>query len=104
MSFKDYKNKKLNREEARKQITKVAASGRVILSNHARDRLLDREIVFNDVLNVLLAKSMRVSDGELEKGGYTYRCTTTKFVVVVGFTVSGDGVIVVTVFRAERKG
>jgi len=46
---------------------------------------------------------MRVAEGELENGTYRYRCTTTKFVVVVGFTVRGDGVIVVTVFKTERK-
>lgn len=104
MSTSDYKNKKLNKEEARKLVVKLATSGRVLLTSHARERLLERDIIFNDVLNVLLSQSMRVSEGELEKGNYTYRCSTKKFVVVVGFTVKGDGVIVITIFKAERKG
>lgn len=104
MSTKDYKNKKLNKEEARKLVVKLASSGRVILTSHARERLLEREIIFNDVLNVLLSTSMKVTEGELEKAGYAYRCSTKKFVVVVGFTVRGDGVVVITVFKAERKG
>lgn len=104
MSTKDYKNKKLNKEEARKLVTKLANEGRVILTSHARERLLERHIIFNDVLNVLLSDSMRVAEGELERSGYAYRCSTKKFVVVVGFTVRGDGVIVITVFKAERKG
>ena len=103
MSTKDYKYKKLRNEEARKLVVKLAATGRVILTTHARERLLERVIIFNDVINVLLSESMRVSDGELERGSYTYRCSTKKFVVVVGFTVRGDGVIVITVFKADRK-
>lgn len=103
MSTKDYKNKKLNKEEARNLVLKLAASGKVILTNNARERLFERTIILNDVLNVLQSESMRVFDGEPEKGGYTYRCSTKKFVVVVGFTVRGDGVIVITVFQADRK-
>ncbi len=103
MSTKDYKNKKLNKEEARKLVLKLAAAGKVILTGHASRRLTERGVIFNDVLNVLLSQSMRVSEGEPENGGYTYRCSTKKFVVVVGFTIRGDGVIVITVFKADRK-
>lgn len=103
MSSKDYKYKRLNKEEARKLVLKLAASGRVILSSHASQRLIERDIILNDVLNVLLSPSMRASDGESTVGGFTYRCSTTKFIVVVGFTVRGDGVVVVTIFKAERK-
>ncbi len=38
-----------------------------------------------------------------EKGGYTYRCHTGKFTVLIGFTVVGDSVVVITVFKTERK-
>jgi hypothetical protein len=104
MSTKDYKSIKLNKEEVRKLVVKIAKSGRVILSLHARERLLQRNIIFNDVMNVLLAESMRTSEGEFYNGNYNYRCSTKKFIVVIGFTVRGDGLIVVTVFKAERKG
>ncbi|MFN8790443.1 MAG: DUF4258 domain-containing protein [Bdellovibrionales bacterium] len=72
-------------------------------SLHARARLRERDLIFNDVVNVLLANSMRISDGELENGCFRYRCQTNRFIVVVGFFSRGDGLIVVTVFRAERK-
>lgn len=99
----DYKNNRLNKEEARKLIQNLSKSGRLFLTGHARKRLIERRIIFNDVLNVLLSQSMQISEGEPKLGGYTYRCSTKKFVVVVGFTIRGDGLIVVTVFKAERK-
>lgn len=102
MPTKDYKNKKLNKEEARRLVIKLAASGRVILSNHARERLAERNIILNDVMNVLLSSSMRVSEVDFDKHGFTYRCSTKRFTVVVGFTARGDGLAVVTVFKTER--
>jgi hypothetical protein len=103
MPFIDYKNNKLNREEARKLVLKIASTGRVILTAHATKRLSERRIIFNDVLNVLLSQSMRISEGETQSSGYTYRCSTKKFVVVVSFTIRGDGIVVITVFKTERK-
>ncbi len=104
MSSKNYKTTRLSKEEARKQIAKVAATGRVIFTSHALIRLSERGIIINDVMNVLLSTSMRVSEGEPKGTGYTYRCATARFVVAIGFTVQGDGLVVVTVFRADRKG
>jgi hypothetical protein len=103
MSYIDYKKTKLNNEPIRKLVLKLALSGQVILTNHASKRLNERRIIFNDVINVLLSESMKVSGGEPNLAGYTYRCSTKKFVVVVGFTMRGDGLIVITVFGAERK-
>mgnify|MGYP001333951054 FL=1 len=103
MSIKDYKNKKLNKEEARKQITKVAATGNVIFTSHALQRLSERGVIINDVMNVLLSNSMRVSEAEPSLAGFTYRCTTKRFIVVVSFTVRGDGIVVITVINTERR-
>lgn len=103
MSIKDYKNIRLNREEARKLVVKLAADGRVLISSHASKRLSQRKVIFNDVMNVLLSQSMTIADGEPSLGGYTYRCSTKRFIVVISFTVSGDGLVVVTVMKTERK-
>ena len=103
MSTKNYKTTKLSKEVARKKIFKVAAQGRILLTSHAIQRMGERNIVLNDIVNVLLSPSMHVSDGEPHNIGFTYRCSTKKFSVAVGFTVQGDGVIVVTVFKAERR-
>jgi hypothetical protein len=103
MSIKNYKTIKLNKEEARKLIVKVAREGRVLFTSHATQRLGERGLIVNDVMNVLLSKSMRVSDGEPHAGGYTYRCSTRRMAVAVGFTIRGDGVVVITVFKTERK-
>jgi len=74
-----------------------------MLTSHARERLSQREVIFNDVMNVLLSQSMKVDDGEPGLGGYSYRCSTKRFAVVVSFTVRGDGLVIVTVMRVERK-
>lgn len=103
MSSKNYKTTRLSKEEARKLIAKVAPTGRVIFTSHALEKINERGIIINDVMNVLLSSAMRVSDAEPKGSGFTYRCSTTRFVVAIGFTVQGDGVIVVTVFRADRK-
>ena len=104
MSNKNYKADRLSKEEARKRILKVASEGRILISGHALKRMLQRNIIQNDIINVLRSASMRVSEAEPHLSGFTYRCQTVKFAVVVGFTVRGDGVIVVTVFKIERQG
>jgi len=103
MSSKDYKRKKVNKEEARKLVIKAAVAGRVVFSAHALQRMTERDIITNDILNVLLSTSMRISEGEAESGTYRYQCQTNRFVVVIGFTVQGDGLVVVTVWKSERK-
>lgn len=103
MSFFDYKRNRLNKEEARKLIGKLASTGKVILSQHARKRLTDRDIILNDVINVLLSKSMRISEAEFENNTYRYRCQTNRFIVVIGFSVTGENTIIITVWKTERK-
>lgn len=103
MSHFDYKNKRLAKEEARRLILKLAFEGKIIYSHHARQRLIERNIILNDVINVLGSNSMRLADGEFNKGGYTYKCSTNKFSVVVGITTNGNGLIVITVFKIERE-
>lgn len=103
MSTKNYKTTKLNKEEARKLIIKTAREGRVLFASHAAKRLGERGLIVNDVMNVLLSESMRVSEGEPHVGGYSYRCSTRRMAVAVGFTIKGDGVVVITVFKTERK-
>ncbi len=103
MSHFDYKYKKLTNEQARKLVLKLTLEGKLIYSHHARERLIERNIVHNDVINVLGSKSMRITDGEMGISGYTYKCSTNKFSVVVGFVTTGDGLIVVTVFKIARK-
>ncbi len=103
MSHFDYKYKRLSKEEARKFVLKLASVGKIVFSMHAKERLLERNITQNDVINVLRSVSMRVADGEIGNVGYTYQCSTRKFAIVIGFAVSGDKLIVVTVFKIERK-
>ncbi len=103
MSIRNYKSDRLSKEEARKLVVKIAREGRVLITWHASQRFGERGLIMNDVMNVLLSDSMRVSDGEPHLGGYTYRCATRRLVVAVGFTVRGDGLVVITVFKTERK-
>lgn len=104
MSNFNYKYTKLGLEQARKLITHLASKGRLLITQHAQARLLERNIIINDVINVLLSCSMRVSEPDLQPGGYAYRCSTNKFTVVVGFTIQGDGLVLITVFKVDKKG
>lgn len=104
MSNKDYSSNRVSREEARRLIIEIVkTTGRLIYTDHVLQRMGDRDFSTQDVINVLLSGSMRVSNGEPHPKGWTYRCTTGRYGVVVAFTKKADGLYVITVLKLTKR-
>jgi len=98
----DYKASRLNRNEARKQITKIMSQHPegVRFSRHAHEELEKDDLTTVDALNVLKSPDSKIlADGELEKGSYRYRLETKNILVVIGFQEDGAGLTVITAWR-----
>lgn len=96
----DYKTHRLQKEEARKLISKILRHPHYVLfSKHAQEELGKDGLETSDAINVLTSADSKIlRDGEFEKGSYRYRVETKKICVVVTF-VSDIRLIVVTVWR-----
>jgi hypothetical protein len=73
MSPSDYKEQRLSRNEARKQISKVMSLHveNVRFSRHALKELENDNLTPTDALNVLKSLDAKIiQDGELENGNY----------------------------------
>ena len=106
MSPSDYRGQKLDRQEARKQVSKIISKNpnEVRFSVHATQELMKDGLTTVDAQNVLKSSDAKIhQDGEFEKGSYRYRMETTNLVVVIAFTVDGSGLNVVTAWD-KRKG
>ncbi len=106
MSHSDYKTIKLDRNEARKLISKITAQHpeNIRFSGHSIRELANDQLTTVDALNVLKSPDSKIhSEGELENGSYRYRLETTHLVIVVAFTTDGTGLNIVTAWD-KRKG
>jgi hypothetical protein len=106
MSPADYKEQKLSRNEARKQISKIMNQHpeNVRFSRHAIKELKNDDLTPTDALNVLKSPDAKINqEGEWENGNYRYRLETSHLMVVVGFWNDGTGLNVVTAWD-KRKG
>ncbi len=106
MSPNDYKDQRLSRNEARKQITKIMGQSpqNVRFSRHATTELENDGLTIMDAINVLKSSASKiVQDGEWENGNFRYRLETSNLLIVVGFWNDGSGLNVVTAWD-KRKG
>lgn len=106
MSPLDYKTSRLNRNEARKQVTKVMKEhpGNLYFSNHALKELEKDDLTTLDALNILKSSDSKIlKDGELEKGSYRYRIETTNIMVVIAFREDGKGISVITAWDKRKN-
>ncbi len=106
MSTFDYKTKRLDRNEARKLITKIMnhMPHKVFFSRHALEELKKDGLTTLDAINILKSPGARIyTDGEFEKGSYRYRLETTNMMVVVAFLELGDGMIIITAWDKRKK-
>lgn len=106
MSSIDFKTKKLDKNQARKQIAEVVSKnpGNVHFSFHARTEMANDDMTTVDIWNVLKSSDSRIVDeGELANGSYRYRLETTFIMIVVAFQSSGEGINIVTVWDKRRK-
>ncbi len=88
MSPIDYKDQKLSRNEARKQISKIMSQHpkNLRFSRHAILELENDDLTLTDALNVLKSPDSKIyQEGEWENGNYRYRLETSLLLIVVGF-------------------
>jgi hypothetical protein len=101
----DYKTTKLDRNQARKNITQIVAQHpeNVHFSNHARNEMTNDGLTTVDIWNVIKSPDSRILDeGELERGSYRYRLETNYIMVVIAFHIDGTGFNIVTVWDKRK--
>lgn len=101
MSPQDYRQQRLNKNEARKLIAKIMAKTpeKVVFTAHAQKRMAERGLATTDAMNVLCSPSSRIiSEPEFKDGSWSYRLETSFLLVVVGFTGDGSRIKVITVW------
>ncbi|EPX59890.1 hypothetical protein D187_002634 [Cystobacter fuscus DSM 2262] len=89
-----------NRNEARKLIQEICATGIVESSRHAKEELAKDDLTMFDVRNVLRAGKI-LEEPELENGTWRYRVHTELMAVVVAF-VSESKLKIVTAWRKKK--
>lgn len=100
MSPSDYKQQRLNRNEARKLISRLVLEQKIRFLKHAFERMDERGVSFQDAMNVLESPaSFILGDGELERGSYRYRLCTNRLMLAVSFSSDGAEVVILTVMR-----
>lgn len=103
----DYKKTKLNRTQARKQVSFIMKSspGRVFYTSHARQQMQARSIRDIDVTNVLKSASAVIArEGEWndKAQGYTYTLQTKFIHLGIAFTPDGLTLVIVTAIDKRK--
>ena len=105
MSSIDYKENKLHKNEARKQISKIVGqhSENIVFSRHALVELGKDDLTVVDALNIIKSPDSKIAiDGELQNGSFRYRLETAQILVVVSFSNDGTGLTVVTAWKKKK--
>lgn len=103
MSHSDLRSHKMNRQEARKLLTKIMIGKphNLVFSRHSREELLKDGLTTVDAINVLKSPDAKIlDDAELKNGSYRYRVETKNICIVVVFE-SEEKLIVVTAWRIK---
>lgn len=106
MSPENYAFERLNRNEARKLVSKILAEtpANVVFSKHAREEMANDGLSPVDVDNVLRSSSAQIlTEAEEKYGKYTYRLETSFIMVVMAFWPRGNGFTIVTVWDKRNK-
>jgi hypothetical protein len=101
MSTKEIRTKKLNRNEARKQMAKIAEHhpANIRFSLHALFEIKKDRLTTVDIFNVIKSPAAKIlHEGELENGTYRYRLETKNITTVIAFD-SAKSLVVVTAWR-----
>lgn len=98
-------NKPLTNRLLRKAIGVCLTTGSLVFSGHALRRMVERNIIDTDVVNVLESGQIQ-SDPDWEKWHWRYRVETQNFAVVVTFEPDEGEIkemIIVTAFKNRRR-
>ena len=89
----------LERALAQKIVRRIAGEpqNETSFSRHVRERMTERDLGVNDIVNVLCAGRI-YQNPEYKKGHWRYRVETNKIAVVIAFR-SIDSIAVVTAWR-----
>lgn len=104
MSTKDYRAKRLDKNQARKLVTGIIRRYpfNIRFSRHALDELEKDNLTTSDILNVMKSPDAKIfNEAEFEKGSYRYRLETNRLTVVIAFD-SSTSFVVVTAWRKNR--
>lgn len=95
---------RLDKNKARKLSLELCKKSKIIFSKHSLKELINDDLDRMDAINVIMSPSAKIiKSPEFENGSWRYRVETNKICVVITFTEKPSGIIVVTVFRIERK-
>ena len=106
MSPIDFKSTKLNRDEAKKLISKIMTffPGNIYFSRHSIQELRNDSLSTIDALNLLKSHDSKIHDeGELINGSFRYRLETSNILLVVAFREDGKGLTVITAWDKRKR-
>ena len=101
ISTKDYRQKRLDKTQARKLVTEITNRfpTNIRYSAHALEELKKDNLTTSDVLNIIKSADAKIiKEPDFEKGSYRYRLETQRIVVVVSFD-SPTSFVVITAWR-----
>ena len=91
----------MDKARARREITKLVDSKRIVFSIHAKERARSRQLTEMDALNVLKSPKSYVAkiDWDDKHQDYTYSLETDTLGVAVCIK---DNLLIVTIYRRKR--
>lgn len=76
----------MSQQEIKSLCRRAVEDGRVRLTQHARDRMAERNLNMTDIVNVLRGGWLDESRTDYERDSWRYRMTTHRMFVVVATT------------------
>lgn len=93
-----------DKNKARKLSLELCKKSKIVFSGHALKELKNDDLDRMDAINVIMSPSAKISkEPEYANGSWRYRIETKNICVVITFVEKPSGIIVVTVFKIERK-
>jgi len=103
-SHGDYKSHKLQKEEARKLLSRITREypDNVLFSKHAVEELAKDNLTVVSANNILRSTDAQILvEGEFENGSYRYRLETMDVCLIIVFN-SGQELVIVTAWRKRK--
>jgi hypothetical protein len=101
MSPSDFKTQQMHRNEVKRHLFALdITESTLIVTNHVRKRMDQRNVTLADAINVLKSPAAKfIREPRFELGSWSYSCETNKFRVAFAFQPDGNSIVLVTVVR-----